>query len=98
MTTSPRKREVFANPFFVVLMAASVAFAVTALAYYVSAFVEPGPGRPQPSARSLAVAAWLDRNAPLVLAIEFGVMLVTGVTAMATDRWFSPQSKPKPPA
>jgi hypothetical protein len=98
MTTSPRKREVFANPFFVVLMAASVAFVMTALAYYVSAFVEPAPGRPRPSERSLAVAAWLDRNAPWVLAMEFAVMLVTGVLAMATDRWFSPQSQPKPPA
>jgi hypothetical protein len=98
MTANPRKREVFANPFFVVLMVASVAFSVTALAYYVSAFVEPVPDRPRPSPRSLAVAAWLDRNAPWVLAVEFGVMFVTGVLAMATDQWFSPRSKPNPPA
>jgi hypothetical protein len=98
MIASPRKREVFANPFFVGLMAASVGFVVTALAYYISPdVIEPNPARPPPSARSLAMAAWVDRNAPWVLAIELLVMFVTGVLAMATDRWFSPRSKPKPP-
>jgi hypothetical protein len=97
MTANSRKREVFANPFFVVLMASSVAFVLTVLAYLISPRVlEPGPDQPPASARSLAMAAWLDRNAPWVLAVEFGIMLVTGVLAMATDPWFSPRSKPKP--
>jgi len=97
MTASPRKREVFANPFFVVLMATSVVFVLTVLAYWISAQVlEPGPGQRPASARSLALAAWLDRNAPWVLAVELGIMLASGVLAMATDAWFSPRSKPKP--
>jgi hypothetical protein len=108
MTAGSRKREVFANPFFVVMMAASVAFVLTVLAYLVSASVlEPGAlgGNESSSlpkhartASSLATAAWLDRNAPWVLAVELGVMLITGVVAVATDRWFSPRPKPKPPA
>jgi hypothetical protein len=96
MTDSPRRREVFANPFFVVLMATSVIFVITVLAYLISPSVlEPGPAQPAPGAGSLMAAAWLDRNAPLALAVEFAVMLLTGVLAMVTDPWFSPRAKPK---
>jgi hypothetical protein len=99
MTESPRRREVFANPFFVVLMASSVVFVITVLGYLISpAVLEPGPANPAPRAGSLEAAAWLDRNAPWVLAVEFAVMLLTGILAMATDTWFSPRAKPKPPA
>jgi hypothetical protein len=98
MTAVTRKREVFANPFFVVLMAASVVFVLTVLAYLISpAVLEADPAKPPPSPGSLAMAAWIDRNAPWVLAAEFATMLVTGVVAMVTDPWFSPRSKPKPP-
>jgi hypothetical protein len=99
MTAVPRKREVFANPFFVVLMAASVVFVLTVLAYLISpAVLEAGPAKPPSSPRSLAMAAWIDRNAPWVLAVELAIMLVTGTVAMVTDPWFSSRSKPKPPA
>jgi hypothetical protein len=47
---------------------------------------------------SRAVAVWLDHYAPWVLAIEFAIMLVTGVLAMVTDPWFTPKAKPKTPA
>jgi hypothetical protein len=80
------------------MLATSVAFVVTVLAYLVSPWVldparavgEPGPG-------SIAMAVWFDRNGPLVLGIEFSVMLVTGVLAMLTDPWFTAQSKTRPP-
>jgi hypothetical protein len=98
MTANPRKREVFANPFFVVLMATSVVFVITVLGYLISPSVlEPGAANPPSGASSRAAAAWLDRNAPWVLAVEFAIMLVTGVLAMATDPWFSPRAKSKPP-
>jgi hypothetical protein len=98
MAAPPRKREVFANPFFVIMMGASVVFVLTVLGYLISAYVlEPKPGGPPPGPGSIAVAAWLDRNAPLALAVEFGVMLVTGVVAMVTDPWFTPRSRPQPP-
>jgi hypothetical protein len=96
MTAQPRKLEVFANPFFVILMGASVLFVLTVMGYWVSmSILEPGPGRRPPGAGSLALAAWLDRNAPWALAIEFVVMLASGVTAMATDHWFTPRSRKK---
>jgi len=92
MTAQPRKLEVFTNPFFVILLFASVLFVLTALGYCVSMYVlQPDPGRGPIAERSLAFAKWLDRDAPWALAVEFLVMLVSGITAMATDRWFSPR-------
>jgi hypothetical protein len=99
MTASQQRREVLANPFFVVLMATSVVFVITVLGYLISPSVlEPWPANPAPGAGSREAAAWLDRNAPWVLAVEIAIMLLTGVLAMATDSWFSPRAKPKPPA
>jgi hypothetical protein len=99
MTTRPRKREVFANPFFNVMMATSVVFVLTVLAYLVSpSVIEPAAGGPAQAKSSVAFALWLDRNAPLALAVEFVIMLVTGVVAMATDPFFTTRSRSKPPA
>jgi hypothetical protein len=99
MTAKAPRREVFANPFFVVLMLASVVFVLTVLAYLIGPSVlEPDPAQPPPTASSRAVAEWVDRNAPWLLAVEIAIMLVTGVLAMLTDRWFSPRKKPQSPA
>ena len=68
---------------------------VTALAYLVSPYVaqgaadRPGAG---PGRGSLALADWVDRRSPTVLAIEFAVMLISGLLAMVTDR--PPDGKP----
>jgi hypothetical protein len=98
MAAPPRKREVFANPFFVILMGTSVVFVFTVLAYLVSPYVlQPRQANAPRGPGSVAVAEWVDRNAPLALAIEFGVMLASGVVAMATDPWFSPRSRPRLP-
>jgi hypothetical protein len=96
MTAQPRKLEVFANPFFVILLTASVLFVLTALGYCISMYVLlDQPARRPPGPSSVALANWLDRNAPWALALELLVMLISGVTAMATDRWFSPKRKNK---
>jgi hypothetical protein len=99
-----RKREIFANPFFVIMMGASVVFVLTVLGYIVSGIVLEPQGaiasmlaRRPPGPGSLKAAEWLDRNAPLALAVEFGVMLTSAVVAMVADPWFSPKSKPQPP-
>ena len=88
MARASRKKNVFANPFYVGLMIVSTLFVVTALGYLVSPYVLE-PGRRPPGAPSHELAAWLDRHGPLVLGVEFAVMLVTGVLAMLTDDWFS---------
>jgi hypothetical protein len=72
---------------------------LTVLAYLISpAVIDADPARSPERAGSRAFADWVDRNAPWVLAVEVGVMLVTGVIAMLTDSFFSPRSKPKRPA
>jgi hypothetical protein len=98
MTAPRRKREIFANPFFAILLVASVVFVFTVLAYLSSAWIlDPKPGGEPRSARSIAVAEWLDRKAPILLGGEIVVMLATGMLAMVFDPWFSARQKPKPP-
>jgi hypothetical protein len=87
-----RRPQPFANPFYCLLLATSLAFTVTALGYLVGPMIHQqalthsreGPGR-----GSLALAVWFDRRGPTALAVELGVMLVSGCTAMATDHWFT---------
>jgi hypothetical protein len=98
MTEPRRKREIFANPFFAVLLVASVVFVLTVLMYLASAGVLDSESRaPAQSERSIAFGRWLDRYAPIALAVEILVMLGAGVMAMLLDPWFSARSKPKPP-
>jgi hypothetical protein len=94
-----------ANPFYVVLLVVSTAFVVTALGYLVGPFIQQAAiDHPQksPAPGSLALAGWLDRHGPLALGVEFGLMFVSALLAMATDHRFSPRrSSPKsesPPA
>ncbi len=90
MAGTSRKNPVFANPFYVGLMVVSTLFVVTVLGYLVAPdVISQGPE--QRSETSRAFAHWLDRHGPVILGIEFLVMLVTGVLAMATDDWFSGQ-------
>jgi hypothetical protein len=96
-------RALSPNPFYALLLVASTVFTVTVFAYLIGPSIEQraldraqgkaGAGAEKPGPRSLALAAWLDRNGPRVLAIEIGVMVVSGLLAMATDRWFAGRAK-----
>jgi hypothetical protein len=93
-----QRTKIFANPFFSVMLATSVAFVVTVLAYLISPSVlAPAQGNGGPGAGSIELAVWFDRNGPFVLGVEILVMLVTGTLAMLTDPWFTARSKTKPP-
>jgi hypothetical protein len=95
MAGTPRTNPVFSNPFFLALLVASTLFVVTALGYLVSAYaLEAGQARQGEGSRALAT--WLDHRGPMILAVEFLVMLATGVVAMATDDWFSSRHTPEP--
>ena len=94
MSDAARRREVFSNPFFVILLGTSGVFVLTVLGYLVSPYIlVPDPARPRPGPNSVRLADWFDRNGPILLAVEFGVMLISGVLAMLTDPWFSPKAK-----
>jgi hypothetical protein len=94
------RKPLFPNPFYAILLLSSTAFVVTALAYFVSPWVgqkaAANPGA-APGAGSRALAEWFDRNGPLALGVEFGVMLLFGVLAMATDHWFAAKPAPRGP-
>jgi hypothetical protein len=96
MSRQKRGREILSNPFFVILLATSVLFVMTVLGYLMSPFViQPAPAARRPGPGSLKMAEWFDRNGPLTLGVEFAVMLVAGILAMATDSWFSARAKLK---
>jgi hypothetical protein len=91
-----RGREILSNPFFVILLATSVLFVMTVMAYLMSPYVlHPGEVGRQPGPGSIKMAEWFDRNGPLTLGVEFAVMLAAGILAIATDSWFSARAKAK---
>jgi hypothetical protein len=91
MAIRPSKKR-FPNPFYVLLLLTSTAFVLTTLGYLVSPTIQRQAANQVDGRRvsptSVAAAAWLDRNAPKALGVEFAVMLAAGLLAMATDRWF----------
>ncbi|WP_165231035.1 hypothetical protein [Aquisphaera insulae] len=96
MAGKARKNPVLANPFFMALLAVSTLFVVTALGYLVAPYAA-GKRPVEAGATSHALAGWLDRRGPLLLGLEFVVMLTTGVLAMATEDWFMGRGGGEPP-
>jgi hypothetical protein len=101
MAGTSRKSQILNNPFYLLLLIASTLFVVTALGYLVAPSVldqmpAAGPGRVPQNTSSKAFAAWLDRNAPLALGVEFVIMLVAAILAMLTDNWFAAVRKTPP--
>jgi hypothetical protein len=92
MAGTSRPNPVIANPFYVVLMVVSTLFVVTALGYLVAPYVIQ-PGHVAQGQASRAFAVWLDTHGPLILAVEFVIMLLSGVLAMATEDYFLQRKK-----
>ena len=99
MPPDPRNVK-FPNAFYILLLATSTVFVMTALAWLVAPALreisekeqaQGGSGRVD--ARSLALGDWIDRNAVTLLSAEFGVMLVTGMLAMGTDSLWERRQK-----
>lgn len=82
----PRKNPFFTNPFFMILLVASVAFVATVLGYLVCPYVLEKSAAGTTSRR---FAEWLDARGPLLLGVEFLVMLASAAVAIAVDDWFS---------
>jgi hypothetical protein len=93
MARTSRPNPVLANPFYVGLMVTSTLFVVTALGYLVAPYVIQ-PGQAAQGQASRAFALWLDTHGPLILAVEFVIMLVSGVVAMTTEDYFLRRKKP----
>ncbi len=94
------RRRAFPNPFYVILLLASVSFVLTAMGYLVSPTVQGQAGRGQangPGPGSLALADWLDRRGPWVLGVEFVAMFASGILAMITEPLFRPRRPTETP-
>ncbi len=93
MAGTPRPNPVTANPLYVLMMIVSTLFVVTALGYLVTPYVIQ-PGHVVQGQASRAFAVWLDTHGPLILAVEFVIMLLSGVLAMTTEDYFLRRKKP----
>lgn len=90
MAGTPRK-PLFPNPFYFFLLIVSVLFVVTILAYlvipeYQKALLQHPELKQKPSNK--AFSDWLDRSAPMIIGIEFVIMLILSVIAMLADDKF----------
>ena len=82
------------NPFYVALLLASTAFAITAWIGYVGPLLAKGPAR-DPAAGSPAMEDWFNRRGTTALVVELALMAASAILAMATDGWFAERPGPK---
>jgi hypothetical protein len=86
-----RRKPLYPNPFYVLVVLAGVAFVVTALGWLVAPAIQEKAraGGVAPGSASLAMAAWFDHWSVTALTVELVVMIVAGGLAMVADRWFT---------
>ena len=81
-----------ANPFYVLLVIAGVAFALTATAYGVMAFREARPvavnTQHDASARQHPLMAWMSEHGETALITELAVLAVFTFGAIGTDEYW----------
>jgi hypothetical protein len=82
----PAKRSA-TNPFYVLLLAFGVAFALTACAYSVMT-LKAVRRSPEPEAAGAALLTFLDEYGPLLMGGELALLAVTTVAAISTDRYW----------
>jgi hypothetical protein len=92
--TNMRRSNKFANPFYALLLAAGIAFALTATAYGVMAFRE---ARPRPLDATVAredaavehpLMAWMSEHGEAALLTELGFLAVFVFGAIGTDDYW----------
>jgi hypothetical protein len=76
------------NPFYTLLVIASVAFTISACAYGVMMY-RVSTMIDEPTAGEPGLMPWLQAWGTPLLAIELGVLVVASLAAMATDGHFS---------
>jgi hypothetical protein len=87
-----RRSNKFANPFYSLLLAAGIAFALTATAYVVMAFREARP-RPMDAVVTEKTAehplmAWMSDHGEAALLTELGFLAVFVFGAIGTDEYW----------
>lgn len=77
------------NPFYVLLVAAGIAFALTACAYSVMTLKAVRPPEAQsPTAGGAALLVFLDEHGAGLMAAELALLALATVAAIGTDRYW----------
>ena len=87
-----KRSDKFANPFYALLLAVGIAFAVTATAYGVMAFREARPALMENSASTRStehpLMKWLSHHGETALISELALLGVFVFGAIATDDYW----------
>jgi hypothetical protein len=87
-----RRSNKFANPFYSLLLAAGIAFALTATAYGVMAFREARPRPMDGTATEIVpehpLMAWMSNHGEAALLTELGFLAVFVFGAIGTDDYW----------
>jgi len=82
----------FANPFYGLLLAAGIVFALTAISYGVMAFREARPpaadAQPVAGATAHPLMEWMSRHGDAALMTELAFLAVFTIAAIGTDGYW----------
>ncbi|MCI0492916.1 MAG: hypothetical protein L0Z07_08265 [Planctomycetes bacterium] len=83
-----------ANPFYVLLLLAGIAFAITATAYGVMAFRESrAGGQANVAEEPHPLIAWMSRHGDAALLTELGFLAAFTIGAIGTDQFWQRRAK-----
>jgi hypothetical protein len=85
-----RRSQKFANPFYGLLLAAGIVFAMTAVCYGVMAFREarPAAGADVAPQTEHPLMVWMRRHGNVALLAELGLLAVFTFAAIGTDEFW----------
>jgi hypothetical protein len=84
-----QRSEKFANPFYSLLLAAGIIFALTAISYGVMAFREARPPAADvPAAGPHPLMVWMSEHGEKALLAELGFLAVFTFAAIGTDSYW----------
>jgi hypothetical protein len=93
-----QRSQKFANPFYGLLLAAGLLFALTAVSYGVMAFREARPpalGAEPVAAESHPLMVWMSRHGDRALLAELSILAVFTFAAIGTDSYWQQRSAVK---
>jgi hypothetical protein len=95
-----KRSEKFANPFYGLLLAAGIAFVITATTYGVMAFRDrdAGPDVTSVSVHEHPLMAWMGKHGGKALVTELAVLAVGTFGAIATDDYWQRRTAKRNPS
>lgn len=82
------------NPFYAALLAAGIAFAITALVYTTMMVRGANPHL----AAEQGLVGWMARHGGLILVVELAILALLTFAAIGTDEWWARRASSPEPA